>query len=230
MNNGRKFSTMRRISCSSLSSVLSTRSSCSTSCTSPFTKWEYEWTSKIRLVTNPVTGRRTSSPLPPELPWVTGKEFTLTPLKDRNCEMQEGQNFLCKRRTGEAIPRAAKFVRNNNSWAQSLNWEMWIGNQSPIRYRGTKFGSLKIRDEAKLLKADMESFLGIWHSSVKLTMEILKSLSRHIILQKDLRLLNRCTLNGGEVPCITVAGDQSTFKKLLETTKTYRSKINRIAE
>ena len=35
MNNGRKFSTMRRTSCSSLPRVLSTRSSCSTSPTSP---------------------------------------------------------------------------------------------------------------------------------------------------------------------------------------------------
>ena len=32
------------------------------------------------------------------------------------------------------------------------------GHNHPIRYRGAKFGSLKIRDETKLFKADMESF------------------------------------------------------------------------
>ena len=43
------------------------------------TKWEYEWTSTRRLVTNPVTG------------W--GRIHTHF-LKDRNCEMQEGENHL----------------------------------------------------------------------------------------------------------------------------------------
>ena len=43
-----------------------------------------------------------------------------------------------------------------------------------MRYRGTQLGSLQIRDETKLLMADMESCPGIWHKSVKLTMELLK--------------------------------------------------------
>ena len=46
-----------------------------------------------------------------------------------------------------------------------------------MRYRGTKLGSLKIRDGTKLLKADMESCPGILHKSVKLTMELLENKS-----------------------------------------------------
>ena len=73
-------------------------------------------------------------------------------------------------------------------------------------------GSLKIRDEAKLLQADMESFPGIWHESVKLTMELWKSIRRHGTVQKVLGLLDSGVLNRGEVLCITVAVDQSTVK------------------
>ena len=43
-------------------------------------------------------------------------------------------------------------------------------------------------------------------------MELLKSICRHLTVQKDLGLLNSGMLNGGEVLCITVAVDQSTVK------------------
>ena len=97
------------------------------------TKWEYEWTSTRRLVKNPVTWRRRSTGRPVTT-WitmrkcVTGKEFTLTSWKTEiaKCRRARITWTLCNRRTGEAIPRA------------------------------TNFGSLKIRDETKLLKADME--------------------------------------------------------------------------
>ena len=92
--------------------------------------------------------------------------------------MQEDQNFLDSLQ-GDAQVKSyleqQKFGRIDNSGAQSLNWDLRIGKQSPIRYHGAKFGSLKIRDETKLLKADMESFPGIWHKYVKSTMELLKS-------------------------------------------------------
>ena len=58
----------------------------------------------------------------------------------------------------------------------------------------------------------MESFPGIWHQSVKLTMELLKSIRRHLTVQKDLGLLNSGMLNRGEVLRNTVAVDQSTVK------------------
>ena len=146
------------------------------------TKWEYEWTSTRRLVTKTVISRRTSTERPVTA-WiamrkdVTGKEFTLTSWKTEivKCRRARTTWTLCKRRAGEVIPRAAKFGRIDNSGAQSLNWDLRIGKQSPIRYHGAKFGSLKIRDETKLLKADMESFPGIWHKYVKSTMELLKS-------------------------------------------------------
>ena len=128
MNNGRKISIMRWTSCSSLSRVLSTRSSSSTSPTSPTslsqdyyvssnnTKWEYEWASTRRPATNPVTGRRTSTGKPVTA-WiamrkgVTGKEFTLTSWETEiaKCRRVRTTWTLCKKRTGEAIPRAAKF-------------------------------------------------------------------------------------------------------------------------
>ena len=44
----------------------------------------------------------------------------------------------------------------------------------------------------------------------KLSMELLKSLSRHLTVQKDLRLLNGGTLNRGRNLCVTVAIDHST--------------------
>ena len=56
----------------------------------------------------------------------------------------------------------------------------------------------------------MESFPGIWHYSVKLTMELLQSLSRHFTVRKDLRLLNSGTLNRGRNLCVTVAIDHTT--------------------
>ena len=105
-------------------------------------------------------------PLPPELPWgkvqqEKNSHSLLERPKLRNAGVPELLWILCKRRTGEAIPPAAKFGRIDNSRGQSLNWDLWIVKQSPMRYR--EFGSVKIRDGTKLLKADMESFPGIWH-------------------------------------------------------------------
>ena len=134
------------------------------------TKWEYEWTSTRRPVTKPVRGRRTST-VKPVTAWnamredVTGKEFTFTSWKTEitKCRRARTTWTLCKRRTGEVIPRAAKCGRIDNCRVQSLNWDLWIGKQSPMRCRGEKFGSVKIRDETKFLKTDMESFPGICH-------------------------------------------------------------------
>ena len=202
------------------------------------TKWEYEWTSIRRPVANPVTGRRTSTRRPVTA-WidmrkgVTGKEFTLTSWKTENAKCRRARTTWtqCKSRTGEAMPRAAKFGRIDNSRAQSLEWDLWIGKQSSIRYRGTKFGSFKIRDETKLLGADMESFPGIWHQCVKLTVE-LKSLSRHLTVQKDLGLLNSGMPNSWiEVKSFALLLQSTNQRsKLVEMTKTYRSKVNEIAE
>ena len=238
----KKNSIMRRTSCSSLSRVLSTRSPCSTSPTSPTsfiaglwkfcyvssnnTKWEYDWTSTKRPVTNPVTGRRTSTERPVTA-WiamrkdVTGKEFTLTSWKTEiaKCRRARTTWTLCKWRTGGAIPRAAKFGRIDNSRAQSLNWDLWIGKQSPIRYRGAKFGSLNDPwwnttswSQLGSQKSFTLTIPRIRQKSVKLTMELLKRKRRHLTVQKDLGLLNSGMLNRGEVPFITVAVDQSTVK------------------
>ena len=125
---------------------------------------ESEWTSTRRPVTNPVTGRRISTGRPVTT-WiamrkgVTGKEFTLISWKTETakCRRVRTTCTLCKRRTGEATPRAAKFGRIDNSRAQSLNWDLWFGKQSQIRYRGAFYGSWKIRDETKLLGADKEA-------------------------------------------------------------------------
>ena len=68
-------------------------------CPSSNTKWEYEWTSTRRPVTNPVTGRRTSTDktryrLNCQEERCNRKRIHTHFLKDRNCEMQEGQNYL----------------------------------------------------------------------------------------------------------------------------------------
>ena len=134
------------------------------------TKWEYEWASTRRLVTNP-SHRTTNKHGKPVTAWIAmrqgvkGKEFTLTSWKTEIAKCRRARTIwtLCKSRTGEAIPRGAKFGRIDYSRAQSHNWDLWIGKQSSIRYRVAKFGSLKILDETKLLKADMESFPGFWH-------------------------------------------------------------------
>ena len=47
----------------------------------------------------------------------------------------------------------------------------------------------------------MESFPGIWHESVKLTMELLKSLRRHLIVRGGLGQLNCGMSTRGEVLC-----------------------------
>ena len=87
INNGRKFSTMRRTSCSSLSRVLSTRSSCTTSPTSPAslsqdcenflmcpaTTRSYNMSEQAQgdlLQTQSQDDEQAGGgPLPPELPW-----------------------------------------------------------------------------------------------------------------------------------------------------------------
>ena len=197
------------------------------------TKWEYEWSSTRRLATKTVTSRRTSTERPVTA-WiamrkdVTGKEFTLTSWKTEivKCRRARTTWTLCKRREGEAIPRAAKFGRIDNGRAQSLNWDLRIGKQSPIRYHGTKFGSLEIRDETKLLKADMESFPGIWHKPVKSTMELLKS---PLPFKKIWDCWIAVRWIEVTVLCITVAVDQSTVK-IGGNDETYRSKSNGIAE
>ena len=107
-------------------------------------------TSTRRPVTNPVTGRRTSTGKPVTA-WIvmrkglTGKEFTLTSWKTEIAKCRRARTTWtpCKRPTSEAIPRAAKFGRVDDSRAHSLNWDLWIWKQSPIRYRGANFGSLK---------------------------------------------------------------------------------------
>ena len=91
------------------------------------TMWDYEWTSTRRPVTNPVTGRPTSTRKPVTARIAmrkggTGKEFTLTSWKTEiaKCSRTRTTWALCERRTSEAIPRAAKFGRIDNSRAVEI--------------------------------------------------------------------------------------------------------------
>ena len=78
------------------------------------TKWEYEWTSTRRPVTNPVTGRRTSTGRPVTA-WiamrkgVTEKRTHTHFLKDWICEMQEGQNFL------DSMQETHRWIKNSRA-------------------------------------------------------------------------------------------------------------------
>ena len=72
---------------------------------------------------------------------------------------------------------------------------------------------------------------GIWRQSAKFTMQLLKTLRRHLTVQKDLGLLNGCMLTRGEVLCFLLLQSTNQRWKLVETTETtYRSKLNGIAE
>ena len=151
MKSVRKISISWKTSCSSLSRVdIVITGLWFFSLSSNNMKWEYEWISTRRPVTNPVTGRRTST-VKYVTAWiamrkrVTGKEFTLASWQTEiaKCRRARTTWTLCKRRTGEATPRAAKFGRIDNNRAQSPNWDLWIGKQSPIRYHVEKFWQLK---------------------------------------------------------------------------------------
>ena len=109
-----------------------------------------------------------------------------------------------------------------------------MGKQSPIRCRGTKFGSLKIRDETKPFKADMESFPGIWALICEVDHGIVEKSHRHLTVQKDLGLLNSGTLNRGRNLCVTVAIDHSTVDGFhdelqLSAKNTKRNALQRIS-
>ena len=153
-------------------------------------------------------------------------------LKDRNCEMQEGQKYLDSMQEThrwEAILRAAKFGRIDNSRAQSTSWDLWIGKQSPTRYRGTKFGSLKIRDETKLLKADMESFLKFGINLWRWTWNYWKLYVDTSPFKKIWDCwMTVCWIEVKSFALLLQSTNQGS--KLVESTQTYRSNFNDIAE
>ena len=119
-----KFSIMRRISCSSLSRVLSTRSSCFASPTSPTSlSQDYETfimcPATIRsenmseqaqgdlLQTQSQDDEQGWNPLPPELPWgkgVTGKEFTLTSWKTEIAKCRRARTTWTHARDAQVKP------------------------------------------------------------------------------------------------------------------------------
>ena len=158
---------------------------------------------------------------------VTGKEFTLTSWKTEiaKCRRARTTWTLCKCRTGGAIPRAAKFGRIDNSRAQSLNWDLWIGKQSPIRYRGANFGSLKIRDETKLLGANLEFGINLWSWPWNYWKENVDTLPFKKIWDCWIAV---CWI---EVKSLSLLLQSTNPRsKLVETTKTHRSKLNETAE
>ena len=133
----------------------------------------------------------------------TGTEFTLNSWKTEIAKCT-----LCKRRTGEAKPRAAKFARLNNSRAQSLYWELWVGNH----HRHALVGQI-LASQRSVMKQNF--FRSTWHHFLEFGINLWSwpwNLRPHLTLQKDLGLLNGGMLKRGEVLCITVAVDQSTVK------------------
>ena len=59
--------------------------------------------------------------------------------KDRNCEICKRTKITrapCRRRNGEAVPRAEKFVWLDNSRSQRPQWQLRVSKQSSIRSRG----------------------------------------------------------------------------------------------
>ena len=61
--------------------------------------------------------------------------------KDPHCEVCLRTRMTrapCRRRTGEALPRAEKFGWLDNGWSQSPQWGGSIKEQSPVRCRGSR--------------------------------------------------------------------------------------------
>ena len=79
-------------------------------------------------------------------------------------------------------------------------------------------------------KPTWNHFLEFGIKSVKLTMELLRSIRRHVSVQKDLGLLNSGMLNRGEVLGIIVAVDQLRVKIGGNNEKLTVQKLNEIAE
>ena len=76
----------------------------------------------------------------------------------------------------------------------------------------------------KIVRADVDSLPGIWHESVKLTIELLKS-RRHAV-QHEIGLLNSGALNRGQVLCVTVAVNNGREKLVDE----FHEQLQRSAE
>ena len=174
------------------------------------TKWEYEWTSTRRPVSNPVTGRRTST-VRPVTAWiamrkdVTGKEITLTSWKTEiaKCRRTRTTWTLCKRRTGKAIPWAAKeHIVLIETCEPGNNHRNAIVGQNLAAKRSV----MKRNFSRPTWDNFLEFGINLW------PWNYWKVQNGHFTVQKDLGLLNSGMLNRGEVLCITVAVDQSTVK------------------
>ena len=103
-----------------------------------------------RLVTDPVTGRRTSTEKAVTARiamrnGVTGKEFTLTSWKTEieKCRRSRTTWTLCKRRTGEAIPRAANFGGESITAEHKVSIETLIRETITEALSWCKFWQLK---------------------------------------------------------------------------------------
>ena len=132
MYNGRKFSTMRRTSCPSLSRVLSTRSSCSASPASPtsLSKEKKMCPATIRSENMGVQAQGDLSHTQSQDDEQHGepryrlncheekcnqKRIHTHFLKDQNCEMQEGQNYL----------NSMQETHGRSHTSSSKIWENW---------------------------------------------------------------------------------------------------------
>ena len=129
MKNDRKFSIKRRTSCSSLSRVLSTRSSCSTSPQSPTSchrrtmkivlcvQQQYKHKETCYKPSHRTTNKHgeTRYRLNCHEERSNRKRIHTHFLKDRNCEMQEGQNYL------DSMQATHKWSHTSSSKI----WESW---------------------------------------------------------------------------------------------------------
>ena len=124
MKNGRKFNIMRRTSCTSLSRVLSTCSSCSTSLASPTSLSQEQqdevriWVNKHKETCSKPSHRTTNKHgetccrLNCHEGRCNRKKIHTHFLKDRNWEMQEGQNYLDS-------------MQETHRWSHSSSSKIW---------------------------------------------------------------------------------------------------------
>ena len=212
MNNGRKISIMRRTSCSSLSRVLSTRSSCSTSPAVSYivigglkilfcVQQQYEvriWVNKHKetccktshRTTNKhgetryrlnchekgVTGKNSHSlPERPKFRNAGGPE--LLGLHARDAQVKP---YLEQQNLGRMITAEHKVLIETCESGNNHRYAV-VGQNLAAERSLMKQNYLELGWQAK---SNLHwQFLGVWHKSVKLTMELLKSIRRHFTVQ-----------------------------------------------
>ena len=201
-------------------------------------EWEYAWASTRRLVTNP--SHRTTNKHGETRYRLNGHEERCNRkrihshfLKRPKLQNARGPELLgLHARDAQVKPylEQQNLGKIENRRAQSLNWDLWIGKQSPIRYRG-KIWQLK----------------DLWWNRTSQDRHWNHSWSLALICEVDHGIIGKVYVDTSpfnffwhcwmkvcwdrsEVLCITVAVRPINGQNWLKRQKNYRPKLNETAE